>query len=203
MNSISIQPSSCRLLSRVFTLLAACLCAIASTSALAAAWQLPDLMKLLAEAPPGRATFVEQKFIGMLDKPVISTGELSFTPPDQLEKRTLKPRPEAMILKGDELTLERGKRSMKMSLQEHPEIAAFVESIRATLAGDQRALERVWKVELDGAPGRWALTLTPLTPNAIVSTIRINGARAEVQQVIIEQQDGDRSVMTISRVIAQ
>lgn len=169
----------------------------------AAEWRLPDLMKLLADAPAGRATFVEQKFIGMLDKPVESSGELSFTPPDQLEKRVLKPRPEALTLKGDELTLERGKRSMKMSLQEHPEIAAFVESIRATLAGDQRALERVWKVELDGVPARWALALTPLSPNTIVAKIHIDGVRNEIRQVAIEQSDGDRSVMTITKVMAQ
>ncbi|MEC5384187.1 LolA-related protein [Uliginosibacterium sp. H3] len=166
----------------------------------AASWQLPDLMKLLAETPAGRATFVEQKFIGMLDKPVVSSGELSFTAPDQLEKRTLKPRPEALILKGDELTLERGKRSMKMSLQEHPEVSAFVESIRATLAGDQRALERVWKVALDGAPNRWALVLTPLSPG-FVAQIRIDGVRGEVRQIDIEQSDGDRSIMTISKVL--
>jgi hypothetical protein len=172
------------------------------SSALAASWQLPDLMKLLAETPAGRATFVEQKFIGILDKPVESSGELSFTAPDQLEKRTLKPRAEALLLKGDELTLERGARSMKMSLQEHPDIAAFVESIRATLAGDQRALERVWKVSLDGAPARWALTLTPLTPG-FVATIRIDGVRGEVRQIVIEQSDGDRSIMTISKVVTR
>lgn len=182
------------------------LCALAlialTPPASAAEWQLPNLMKLLAETPPSRATFVEQKFIGMLDQPVESSGELSFTPPDQLEKRTLKPRAEAVILKGDELTLERGKRSMKVSLQEYPDVAVFVESIRATLAGDQRALERVWKVELDGAPARWALVLTPLNANAIVARIRINGVRGEVRQIAIEQRDGDRSVMNITRASA-
>ncbi|MDB5799997.1 MAG: putative transrane protein [Rhodocyclales bacterium] len=176
--------------------------AVFSGLASAADWQLPALMKLLAETPAGRATFVEQKFIGMLDKPVESSGELSFTAPDQLEKRTLKPRPEALLLKGDELTLERGKRSMKMSLQEHPEISAFVESIRATLMGDQRALERVWKVELDGAPGRWVLALTPLNASTIVARMRIDGVRGEVRQIEIEQRDGDRSIMTISKVMA-
>ena len=173
---------------------------LASTAGSAAEWTLPTLMKLLADAPPSRATFVEQKFIGMLDKPVESSGELSFTPPDQLEKRTLKPRAESLILKGNELTLERGKRSMQMSLQERPEIAAFIESIRATLMGDQRALEKVWKVELDGAPARWVMLLTPLTPSPIVAKIRINGVRGEVRQIDIEQSDGDRSIMTISRI---
>ena len=173
---------------------------LASTAGSAAEWTLPTLMKLLADAPPSRATFVEQKFIGMLDKPVESSGELSFTPPDQLEKRTLKPRAESLILKGNELTLERGKRSMQMSLQERPEIAAFIESIRATLMGDQRALEKVWKVELDGAPARWVMLLTPSTPSPIVAKIRINGVRGEVRQIDIEQSDGDRSIMTISRI---
>jgi hypothetical protein len=166
----------------------------------AADWQLPALMKLLAESPNNQATFIEQKFIGILDKPVESSGELSFTAPDQLEKRTLKPQAESLSLKGDELILVRSKRSMRMSLQEHPEIAVFVESLRATLAGDQGALERAWKVELDGAPARWAMTLTPRTSNKVVSKIRINGVRGEMRQIDIEQQDGDRSIMTITRV---
>jgi outer membrane lipoprotein-sorting protein len=188
--------------SRLLRVIVLALLPLLAPLASAASWQLPDLMKVLAENPAGRATFVEQKFIGMLDKPVESSGELSFTAPDQLEKRTLKPRAESLILKGDQLTLERGKRSMKMSLQEHPEISAFVESIRATLAGDQRALEKVWKVSLDGAPGRWALTLTPLTPG-FVAKIRIDGVRGEVRQIEIEQSDGDRSIMTISKVISE
>ncbi|HEX5127247.1 MAG TPA: LolA-related protein [Rhodocyclaceae bacterium] len=166
----------------------------------AADWQISDLMALLAQTKSGKATFVEQKYIGLLDKPVESSGELSFTAPDQLEKRTLKPKPESMVLKGDDLTLERGKQSMHMSLQERPEVAALVDSIRATLTGDQAALERTYKLSLDGDEKKWVLTLTPLSPDVanMVAHIRISGTRGTVHVIEIEQSDGDHSIMTIS-----
>ena len=75
-----------------------------------AAWDLQQLMDSLAQHKSGRATFVETKRIAMLDKPVESLGELVFVAPDRLEKRTLKPKPESMIVDGDALTLERGGR---------------------------------------------------------------------------------------------
>jgi len=49
-------------------------------------------MQLLAQSRSAHASFVETKSIAMLDKPVISSGELFYTAPDHLEKRTLNPR---------------------------------------------------------------------------------------------------------------
>lgn len=168
----------------------------------AADLKLSELMGLLAQTRSARATFVEQKFIALLDKPVESSGDLAFTAPDVLEKRTRSPKAEAITLRGNEVTLERGKRSMIVSLQDFPDAAVFVESIRATLAGDQKALESVWKVETEGSLARWTLRLTPLNTNAYVSRIRMQGQRDDVRQIEIEQKDGDRSVMTITRQAA-
>ena len=42
-------------------------------------------------AKSGKATFVEKKYLAMLDQPLESSGELSFTA-DRLEKRTVKAR---------------------------------------------------------------------------------------------------------------
>ncbi|GAB4062803.1 LolA family protein [Uliginosibacterium sediminicola] len=189
-------------LSRLIVLLSLLGSMLALNLSAAAELQLGDLMRQLAQTRTARASFVEQKFIGMLDKPVESSGELSFTAPDQLEKRTLQPKPEAIILRGNELTLERGKRVLRASLLEFPDAAVFVESIRATLAGDQHALEAVWRVELDGSLARWTLRLTPLASNAYVNRIRIAGVRGEVRQIEIEQHDGDRSLMNITRLSA-
>ena len=63
----------------------------------AADWDLDQLMRDLAQTRSGHASFVEKKSIAMLDKPVESSGELFYSAPDHLEKRTLKPKPESMI----------------------------------------------------------------------------------------------------------
>ena len=63
-----------------------------------AAWDITQLMQGLAQNKSGRASFVETKHIAMLDKPVESSGELLFTAPGRLEKRTFKPKPESVLI---------------------------------------------------------------------------------------------------------
>jgi outer membrane lipoprotein-sorting protein len=167
----------------------------------AAPLSISQLMDSLAKQPQGAATFTEKKFISILDQPVESSGELLFIAPARLEKRTLKPKPETMVLDGDSLTLERGRRKHVLQLRDYPEVAAMIESIRATLAGDRQALERAYHLALDGSAERWTLVLTPLDPKvgAVIARIRMEGAKDVVRSVEILQADGDSSLMTIEK----
>jgi outer membrane lipoprotein-sorting protein len=167
----------------------------------AAPLTIAQLMAGLAKNPQGAATFTEKKTISILDQPVESSGELLFIAPARLEKRTLKPRPETMVLDGDTLTLERGQRKHVLQLRDYPEVAAMIESIRATLAGDRKALERVYHLALDGGTERWTLVLTPLDPKvgAVIARIRMEGVKDVVRSVEILQADGDSSLMTIEQ----
>ncbi len=167
----------------------------------AAPLSISQLMDSLAEHPQGAATFTEKKTISILEQPVESSGELLFIAPARLEKRTLKPRPETMVLDGDTLTLERGRRKHVLQLRDYPEVAAMIESIRATLAGDRQALERAYHLALDGSAERWTLVLTPLDPKvgAVIARIRMEGVKDVVRSVEILQADGDSSLMTIEK----
>jgi hypothetical protein len=86
-----------------------------------------------------------------------------------------------------------------LDLQRYPQIQPFVESIRATLAGDRSALERVFHLEFAGSVARWSLTLTPLNRQLArtVQQVRIEGSRDQLLKVEIRQPDGDRSLMTL------
>lgn len=167
-------------------------------------WALPDLMQSLAQKKSGKAIFVEKKYMSILDKPLESSGELSFEAPDRLEKRTLKPRPEAMLLEGDKLTLIlHDKRPLNLRLQDHPEVAALVDSIRGTLSGDQAALEKNYTIDFKGGQSKWQLTLTPLQKAVakVVRQIYIGGVDANIKTITFDQADGDRQEMTIAKVI--
>ncbi|BDB27728.1 outer membrane lipoprotein carrier protein LolA [Cupriavidus sp. P-10] len=165
----------------------------------APAFGVDQLMSTLAQRKSGRVRFTETKYIAMLAKPVQSSGELLFTAPDHLEKRTLSPKAENMVLDGDMLTVERDGKRFTMPLQNYPELAAFIESIRGTLAGNRHTLERYYKLGLEGRASRWTLTLTPADSRmaAVVSQVRIDGTQDALDRVEIRQADGDRSVMTI------
>ena len=177
---------------------------LVSPIAQAAPLSIAQLMAGLAKNPQGAATFTEKKFIAILEQPIESSGELLFIAPARLEKRTLKPKPETMVLDGDTLTLERGRRKHVLQLKDYPEVAGMIESIRATLAGDRKALERVYHLALDGGNERWTLVLTPRDPKvgAVIARIRMEGVKDVVRSVEILQADGDRSLMTIEKRMA-
>ncbi|ODV40578.1 acyltransferase [Cupriavidus sp. UYMMa02A] len=164
-----------------------------------AAWGVDQLMSALAQRKSGRVQFTETKYLAILERPVESSGELVFTAPDHLEKRTVTPKPENLVLDGDMMTIERGGKRFTMPLQNYPEIAAFIESIRGTLAGNRTALERYYKLAVNGRASRWTLTLTPADSRmaGMVSQVRIEGAHDSLDSVEIRQADGDRSVMKI------
>ncbi len=165
-------------------------------------WDIDRLMRGLAQIRSDHASFVEKKFIAMLDKPVESSGELFYSAPDHLEKRTIKPKPESMILDHGTLVIERGRQKHGLQLQDYPELAAFIDSIRGTLAGDRRALERNYRLSLEGTAERWTLQLLPLDEKiqAVIRRIRIAGVRDAVRSVEITQADGDSSLMLIERL---
>ncbi len=167
-------------------------------------WDIDRLMRGLAQIRSDHASFVEKKFIAMLDKPVESSGELFYTAPDRLEKRTLKPKPESMTVDAGTLVMERGRQVHRLQLQDYPELAAFIDSIRGTLAGDRKALERNYRLSLEGTAERWTLQLLPLDEKmrAVVARVRIAGARDAVRSVEITQADGDSSLMLIEKLAA-
>jgi hypothetical protein len=174
------------------TLLALGLC----NSALA--WDIEQLMTLLAGQREGHATFNETTYLKMLERPLESSGELMFAAPDRLEKRTLQPKREVLSLQGDQLSMERKGRTRVVRIGDYPEIALFIDSIRGTLMGDRAALERAYELTLGGDEQRWHLELIPKADAAkIVSRIKIGGSGAHVDSVEIAQADGDRSVMRI------
>ena len=172
-----------------------------AVTAHAAEWDIDQLMRALAQIRTDHARFVEKKFIAMLDQPVESSGELFYTAPDHLEKRTLKPKPESMILDRSTLVIERGRKKQELQLQDYPELAAFIDSIRATLAGERKALQRNYRLSLDGTVEHWTLQLLPMDDKmqAAVKRIRIAGVRDAVRSVEITQADGDSSLMFIDK----
>ena len=166
---------------------------------------LDKLMGLLAQRQHGHVTFVEEHFLAVLDRPVESSGELLYDAPDHLEKRTLKPKPETVVLEHGVITAHRGRHTYVLNLSDYPQIVPLIDSIRATLAGDRASLERIFKVTFDGTLDHWTLLLLPSDASVAksVKQIRIEGARDAIHSVEIQQADGDRSLLTIGPEVAQ
>lgn len=167
----------------------------------AAEFNVDTLLGNLAQVRSDHAYFTETKSIALLKTPVQSAGELFYTAPDHLEKRTLTPTPETMILDHDTLLIERGRHRQRLRLQDYPALAAFIDSIRSTLAGDRGALERNYRLNLDGTAQGWMLELLPTNRQirAVVRRIVMTGTGTAIDRIDITQADGDSAQMRIDK----
>jgi outer membrane lipoprotein-sorting protein len=163
-------------------------------------WKLPQLMASLQQVQAAKASFVERKFMRILREPLQSSGQLVYVRPDKLQKDTILPKPERLTVEGGQLTIEQqGDKTRQLALQDFPQIWAFVESIRATLAGDLPTLTHFYDVSLQGRRENWTLQLVPKDSKtrALVSIIRISGDNETIRNVKTEEADGDFTSMTI------
>lgn len=180
--------------------------AAAQPAAMAApAWGLPQLMASLQQVRSASGQFVERKTLHVLNQPLVASGTLLYVAPDQVQKITVLPQRQRLALSGDTLTVEGGAddRVRTMSLASYPEVAAFVEGIRATLAGDLPALERFYQVEFEGNPGSWQLLLQPREARLqkLVQSIRIRGSGDLIRTVDTAEGNGDHSEMSITETV--
>jgi outer membrane lipoprotein-sorting protein len=164
------------------------------------AFDLPELMGLLAKQKSGEARFTEQRFVRGLEGPLDASGTLSFQAPDRLTRRTLTPRPETMAVDGNTLTLSRGGRTRTLTLDSMPELLGMVEAMRGTLSGNTQSLARYFRTSVSGTPDKWTLDLVPIDEKlaAQVRTLRLSGRAGEVLGIEMEFIGGDRSVMSIT-----
>jgi len=176
--------------------------AATESSAESSAWDVARLMQELAKVKTSKGRFVERRYLGVLTAPLESSGTLLYVAPDRLEKRTLSPRVESVLLEGDQLTLEseQPKRRRSIRLEDYPAVGVFVESIRSTLAGDLAALKRLFDIVLEGDERQWRMVLRPgeLKMQELVSEIRISGRGGTIGSIEFLEPNGDRSMMTIT-----
>jgi hypothetical protein len=106
-----------------------------------------------------------------------------------------------LTIKGDQLTIERGRgvAPVVLLLNEHPEIGVLVESIRATLAGDGSALRRIFNITLVGTEGQWQLVLQPrdFRQRDLLAWMRITGSAERITEIDSQTGDGDHAEMAI------
>jgi outer membrane lipoprotein-sorting protein len=166
----------------------------------AAPFDLAHLMAHFATVKRASAQFVERRYVHFLKAPIIAKGVLVFTAPNRLEKKTLEPAAEDMVIDGDKLTVQRQGQTQTLSLSAYPQIGAFIEAIRATVTGDATSLQRIYQTDLQGDADGWQLQLQPRDPamQAVVRSIAISGSGEVINRIQTVEHDGDRTDMRIT-----
>jgi outer membrane lipoprotein-sorting protein len=165
------------------------------------AWGLPQLMATLAQVKSAAGQFTERKTLHMLTQPLVSTGRLAYMAPAHIEKITLSPLPERLVMDGDRVTIVSGpgNETHTFSVADFPQIGGLIEGIRATLAGDLPTLARIYAPRLSGTPAAWDLQLIPRDSDLahVIKWIEFRGDGNRIRTIDTEDANGDRSEMTI------
>ena len=168
---------------------------VITQAACATDWNITELMHALAQVKSSHASFVETKYIGFLDKPIQSSGNMRFVAPDTLEMHTVKPSDQMMLVQGNILTM--GKYIIQ--LDDHPELLAFVDSIRGVLTGNMGLLETHFMLSLKGNRNSWTLILIP-KQNEFAKQIKhvtISGIGHMVRSIEIVKENHNWSLISI------
>ena len=162
--------------------------------ATAADWSLAQLMQQFAAIGHRQARFTETRELALLDSSLNSAGTLTFDAPDSLNKTYDPPDGRSYIITGNRLTI-RGQdgREKIVLLDNSPQLLAYVDSLRAVLAGNLKRLQSDFETRLSGNAADWLLALTPRTPQQ-VQRIEITGRHTAVLQFTVIEQGGDRIV---------
>jgi outer membrane lipoprotein-sorting protein len=166
---------------------------------------LAQLLAPFAEIRESTARFTEVRKSATLEAPLTYRGILSYTAPDRLVRETESPIRERYLVEGDKLTLEfnrNGQRSVReLKLSDIPGLHGFLGALRAVLAGDATALERLFTVRVSGAPDAWGLKLTPRKGAGLdgIQEIRLRGAATDIHSIETLETSGDSSQLRLTR----
>ena len=165
------------------------------------------LIASLGRPAPARTAFAEARFMQVLDRPLVVSGELAWLGGDTLERHVAEPHRETARIADGKVTQQReGKGERSFSLERAPQLKVLVDSFVALLGGDAGRLRKAFAIARRGdAGGAWTLTLTPrdLAVARTVASIRIDGEGREARCMWMQEADGDVAVDLLGPLAAR
>ena len=156
------------------------------------------LQRVSREITP-EVRFREVRTTKLLKTPLVSSGMLRYAPPDRLERETLQPMRETVVIEGMQVAIERDGSQTVMSLVSGTPPAAMVQTLRAVLSGNLQELESLYRASALGSMERWTLQLEPRSGETAIREVRLSGKGGMVDEIEVLERGGDRTVTTLSR----
>ena len=172
-------------------------------------WTVKRLMQELSQVSYARLNFVETRQSMFLSTDMVIEGNIQYRAPDHIEKVTVSPMSEKIVVDGDTMLVEKlgiaknhdvVMQTKHYSIESHPVLKATVGSIRYILAGNSEMLGEYYEMSISGQCENWTLELTPRTVEISDYTQKIilSGNESSILRYVTIQADGDESVMTLT-----
>lgn len=185
-------------------------CALLTLLPIAALAANPDLAQTIlarmARRDSAQTPFIEVSYRGMLDRPLVTSGQMKWLGGDKLERDVEKPYQAIARIGDGQMSVERaGHPAQTVPISRAPQMAAIIAGFRALLGGDTAALSRDFDVRAAGNPARWVLTLTPRAGELKhrVQSIVMDGRNDAPRCMTLTEADGDTTITLLGTMAEQ
>ena len=165
------------------------------------------LITALGMPAPARTPFAEARFMQVLDRPLVVSGELAWLGGDQLQRHVTQPHEETATIADGEVTQQRaGKSPRHFSLSRAPQLQVLLDSFVALLSGDAGRLQQAFEIRQSGdAAGAWTLDLVPRDAKVAktIASITIDGVGRESRCLLMQEADGDLAIDLLGPLAAK
>jgi hypothetical protein len=164
---------------------------------------LQEVMAGFSTISKSESRYTEEKHYEMLDVPIVQQGLLEYQAPEMLAWSRGKDSQSRYEIREDQMIdIRNGKVVRSMALDGLPAVRAFVESFRATLAGDEARLRQYYALEFSGGADHWQLKLSPRDQDMkrFIDHIQLEGEQNQLRVVEIHEADGDWSHMELEPI---
>lgn len=172
-----------------------------------APYTLETLLSKFARIPGLSADVREERYLAILQEPLVSSGMLYYAPPGRLARHTMTPTVSWLIVTGDRIRFGNDDDRSELVLGTSPVLRTFVEAFRLLLAGDVAGLKKRFEVELQSGSAEegtesWRVMLLPRedTLKGVIRSLAIAGSGGIVSEISIVETGGDRTIMTFFSV---
>jgi len=143
--------------------------------------------------------FREEKRIALLTMPLVTEGTLAYARPSRLARRAGS---EIVLIDGAALRMSDAGHEQHIDLASQPIVRSFVDSFRALLAGDRRALEESYTITFATTAPTWSITLTPrgVPLSRFLASIEFHGTGDVLDRMVMNEVSGDVTTTTFSEV---
>jgi hypothetical protein len=180
-------------------LLAAC-CAAAGTSHAAA--PIAKIQAMLAKPEQLCGRFEQSKQLAGMKKPLVSSGRFCVVAGKGVLWRTLKPFPNTLRLKRDEIVHLQGDRvAMRLDASQEPTVRMINGVLFSLLAGDLGQLETLFEVDGSVTDSGWKVALKARSAALAraIGAISLDGA-AYVRSIQMAEESGDKTNIVFSDI---
>ena len=160
----------------------------------------------MAKQDSAQTAFIEVSYRGMLDRPLITSGQMKWLGGDRLERDVEKPYQAVAKIGDGQMSIQRnGHPVQAVPIARAPQMGAILAGFRALLGGDSATVSRDFDVKAAGNPARWVLTLTPRASELQhrVQSIVIDGRNDAPRCMTLNESDGDTTITLLGKMAEQ